>query len=144
LYSAAYSVAPPRGRAAARPSLFFIVLSLTVLWLGDAIAPAHAQSATQISAVRVWPSPDYTRVTLEAPTMLKYEVLSLKDPDRLVLDLEEVEATAVLSELADKINPNDPYIKSVRMGRFRPGVLRVVSTRPGPGVRMIEGEAPWR
>jgi diphosphomevalonate decarboxylase len=25
-----------------------------------------------------------------------------------------------------------------------PGVLRVVSTRPGPGVRMIEGEAPWR
>ena len=58
--------------------------------------------------------------------MLKYEVLSLKDPDRLVLDLEEVEVTPALSELADKINANDPYIKGIRMGRFKPGVLRVV------------------
>lgn len=126
MYSAAYSVAPPRGRAAARSSLFFTVLSLAFLWLGDAVAPAHAQGAIQISAVRVWPSPDYTRVTLEAPVLLKYEVLSLKDPDRLVLDLEEVEATAALGELADKISANDPYIKGVRVGRFKPGTLRVV------------------
>jgi N-acetylmuramoyl-L-alanine amidase len=85
-----------------------------------------AQTATQISAARVWPSPDYTRVTLEAPAQLRYGVLSLKDPDRLVLDLEEVEVTAVLGELADKVNPNDPHIKGIRMGRFKPGVLRVV------------------
>jgi diphosphomevalonate decarboxylase len=25
-----------------------------------------------------------------------------------------------------------------------PGVRRVIATRPGPGVRMVEGEAPWR
>jgi N-acetylmuramoyl-L-alanine amidase len=126
LHSAAHSVAPSRGRAAARPSLFFTVLSLAVLWLGDALEPALAQTATQISATRVWPSPDYTRVTLEAPVMLKYEVLSLKDPDRLVLDLEDVESTPALGELTDKINANDPYIKGIRMGRFKPGVLRVV------------------
>jgi N-acetylmuramoyl-L-alanine amidase len=115
-----------RGRAAARPSLFFTLLSLSVLWLGDAFEPALAQPATQISATRVWPSPDYTRVTFEAAVMLKYEVLSLKDPDRLVLDLEDVESTPALSELADKINPNDPYIKGIRIGRFKAGVLRVV------------------
>jgi N-acetylmuramoyl-L-alanine amidase len=126
LLSTAYSVVPTRGRAAARPSLFFTVLSLSVLWLGDALEPALAQNATQISASRVWPSQDYTRVTLEAPVMLKYEVLSLKDPDRLVLDLEDVESTPALSELADKVSPNDPYIKGIRMGRFKPGALRVV------------------
>jgi N-acetylmuramoyl-L-alanine amidase len=126
LYSAAYSVAPPRGRAAARPSLFFTVLSLSVLWLGDALEPALAQTPTQISAARVWPSQDYTRVTLEAPAMLKYEVLSLKNPDRLVLDLEDVEGTPALSELVDKVSPNDPYITGIRMGRFKPDVLRIV------------------
>jgi N-acetylmuramoyl-L-alanine amidase len=97
-----------------------------LLWLGDALEPALAQTANPISASRVWPSQDYTRVTLEAPVLLKYEVLSLKDPDRLVLDLEDVESTPALSELADKVNPNDPYIKGIRMGRFKPGVLRVV------------------
>jgi N-acetylmuramoyl-L-alanine amidase len=126
LLSTAYSVVPTRGRAAARPSLFFTVLSLSVLWLGDALEPALAQNATRISASRVWPSQDYTRVTLEAPVMLKYDVLSLKDPDRLVIDLEDVEGTPALSELADKVSPNDPYIKGIRMGRFKPGALRVV------------------
>jgi N-acetylmuramoyl-L-alanine amidase len=126
LLSTAYSVASKRGRAAARPSLFFTALSLSLLWLGDALEPALAQTATQISATRVWPSQDYTRVTFEAPVLLKYEVLSLKDPDRLVLDLEDVESTPALSELADKLNPNDPYIKGIRMGRFKAGVLRVV------------------
>ncbi len=85
-----------------------------------------AQTATQISAARVWPSPDYTRVTLEAPAQLKYGVLSLKNPDRLVLDLEDIEGTPALSELADKVSPHDPYITGIRMGRFKPGVLRVV------------------
>ena len=97
-----------------------------MLWLGDALEPALAQTATEISASRVWPSQDYTRVTLEAAVLLKHEVLSLKDPDRLVLDLEEVEVTPALAELADKISANDPYIKGVRMGRFKPGILRIV------------------
>jgi N-acetylmuramoyl-L-alanine amidase len=114
------------GRANARPSLFFTVFSLAALWFGDAAAPAMAQDVPRISAARVWPSQDYTRVTLESPVMLKHEVLSLKDPDRLVLDLEDVEVTTPLTELADKISPNDPYIKGMRMGRPKPGVLRIV------------------
>ena len=114
------------GRASARSSLFFTVFSVAFLWLGDASAPAAAQDAIRISAARVWPSQDYTRVTLETPVLLKFEVLSLKDPDRLVLDLEDAEATAPLTELADKISPNDPYIKGMRMGRPKPGVLRIV------------------
>jgi N-acetylmuramoyl-L-alanine amidase len=97
-----------------------------VLWLGDAPEPAWAQNGAQVSAARVWPSQDYTRVTLETHTGLKYEVLSLKNPDRLVLDLEEIEVNAALTELAGKVSPNDPYISGIRMGRFKPGVLRVV------------------
>ena len=126
MHRAAYSVAPSPGRAATRPSFLFTVLSLALLWAGDGVELARAENATQVTAARVWPSQDYTRVTLEAPAGLKYEVLSLKNPDRLVLDLEDVEASQPLTELAGKVSPNDPYITGVRMGRFKPGVLRIV------------------
>ena len=53
-------------------------------------------------------------------------MLSLKDPERLVLDLEDIEVTATLTGLAEKIGANDPYIKGMRVGRFKPGVIRVV------------------
>ena len=43
-----------------------------------------------------------------------------------MLDLEEVDAGLTLIELANKVAPDDPYIKSVRIGRFKPGVVRLV------------------
>jgi len=130
LYKETDSVAPQRGRAPARPSLcftpFFAALSFTACVSGGLVAPAQAQTAIQITAARVWPSQDYTRVALEIQEPVKYEVLSLKDPERLVLDLEGIEITAALTELADKIQPNDPYVKAMRIGRFKPGVVRLV------------------
>jgi N-acetylmuramoyl-L-alanine amidase len=52
--------------------------------------------------------------------------LQLKNPDRVVLDLEDVAVTPALEELAGKVGANDPYVKSVRIGRFKPGVVRLV------------------
>ena len=130
MHKETYSVAPQRGRAPARRSLcftlFFAALTLAVCLSGGLVAPAQAQTANQITAARVWPSQDYTRVALEIQEPVKYEVLSLKDPERLVLDLEGIEITAALTELADKIQPNDPYVKALRIGRFKPGVVRLV------------------
>jgi N-acetylmuramoyl-L-alanine amidase len=50
----------------------------------------------------------------------------VKDPDRLVVDLEGVEFNSVLQSLSGKITDNDPYIKLIRAGRNKPGVVRVV------------------
>jgi N-acetylmuramoyl-L-alanine amidase len=52
-------------------------------------------------------------------------VFSVKDPERLVLDLE-TEMTPALAELDGKVMADDPYIKGVRAARNRPGVVRVV------------------
>lgn len=52
-------------------------------------------------------------------------MFSVKDPDRLVLDLE-TDATPALAELDGKVAPDDPYIKGLRVARNRPGVVRVV------------------
>src|SRR5512147_2989443 len=85
-----------------------------------------AHGAIAISATRVWPAQDYTRLTLESKQPINYSVLSLKNPERLVVDLDNVELTPTLNELASKIGNDDPYIRSVRVGRFKPGVIRLV------------------
>src|SRR3569832_88198 len=88
-------------------------------------APA-ATYAAQILAVRVWPAEDYTRVTLENDTNLKTSHFIVKDPERLVVDIEGIDLNPALKSLVAKIQSNDPYIKQVRVGQNRPNVVRLV------------------
>ena len=126
MFRATRALGTSRGRAPARSSLFFTVFFLAFWFQAGAATPAAAQSSSQITAARTWPAQDYTRITLESQEPLKYTVLNLKDPERLVLDLEDMEVTDTLTGLAEKIGANDPYVKGMRIGRFKPGVIRVV------------------
>jgi N-acetylmuramoyl-L-alanine amidase len=83
-------------------------------------------NAAQILAVRVWPADDYTRVTLENDTDLKATHFIVKDPERMVVDIEGLELNPTLKGLVAKIQSNDPYIKQVRVGQNRPNVVRLV------------------
>jgi len=98
--------------------------------LASAIALATltvpAVAATQISSARVWPAQEYTRLTLESDAPITYNVFTVGTPARLVLDLEDVEFNATLEQLPAKISPADPYVSGVRIGRFKPGVVRLV------------------
>jgi N-acetylmuramoyl-L-alanine amidase len=79
-----------------------------------------------VLAVRIWPAADYTRVTLEHDAPLKYTHFTVENPDRLVVDIEGVEFNSILDSLARKVAADDPYIKLLRAGRFKPGVVRLV------------------
>lgn len=97
----------------------------------------HAANRPAIVAVRIWPSADYTRVTLEHDAPLKFNHFTVENPDRLVVDIEGVEFNSVLESIAGKIAENDPHIKLLRAGRFKPGVVRLVmelKTRVAPQV----------
>ena len=91
-----------------------------------AALPALAHAAVNVTATRVWPAADYTRITIEASSEISQKMLMLKDPDRLVLDLDGVELNQNLKALAGQVSPNDPYIKQVRVANFKPGTVRVV------------------
>jgi N-acetylmuramoyl-L-alanine amidase len=95
-----------------------LALAIALLALSD----AHAQ----ILSSRIWPARDYTRLTLESKSAIKHSLFSVKDPERLVLDLETDELAPALSELQGKVAPEDPYIKGLRVARNRPGVIRLV------------------
>jgi N-acetylmuramoyl-L-alanine amidase len=83
-------------------------------------------TAFGVVGARVWPSSDYTRITLESKDALQHRLMILKNPNRVVLDLENVKFTPALKSLADKITQDDPYIKSLRIGQFKPTVIRLV------------------
>ncbi len=104
----------------------FLLCLLVLGGLGFAATVFAQLPQVQIAAVRVWPASDYTRVTLESPQPMRHQMFSLKNPERLVLDLENVALTAALTGLNEKIGANDPYVKSVRVGQFKPGVVRLV------------------
>jgi N-acetylmuramoyl-L-alanine amidase len=84
-----------------------------------------AYAANSITAARVWPAQEYTRIAFESAAPIKYQLIILKNPDRLVLDIEDLELTNALTSLSDKILSSDPYIKQVRVAKYKPGVVRV-------------------
>ena len=94
---------------------------LILCWL-----PQQACAAVAVSAARIWPAQDYTRLTLESKQAISHNMFTVHNPERLVIDLEDVELGSTLNELAKLIGNNDPYITSVRIGRFKPGVVRLV------------------
>jgi N-acetylmuramoyl-L-alanine amidase len=89
------------------------------------LIPIDARAATVASA-RLWPAEEYTRLIIESPTPIPHQVMSMKNPPRLVLDLQDVEANGPLAQLPRLVRPNDPYIAGIRVAVFRPGVLRIV------------------
>ncbi len=108
-----------------------------------AVTPLAGAAAKQPSvvAVRVWPAADYTRVTLEYDAPLKFSHFMIENPDRLVVDIEGVEFNSVLDSLARKVTTDDPNIKLLRAGRFKPGVVRLVmelKTKVNPQVFTLE------
>lgn len=90
-----------------------------------------AAKLPSVLAVRIWPAADYTRVTLEHDAPLKFTHFTVENPDRLVVDIEGVEFNSVLDSLARKVATDDPNIKLLRAGRFKPGVVRLVMELKG-------------
>ncbi len=111
-----------------------LILSVTPLARAAAKLPS-------VLAVRIWPAADYTRVTLEHDAPLKFTHFTVENPDRLVVDIEGVEFNSVLDSLARKVATDDPYIKLLRAGRFKPGVVRLVmelKTKVNPQVFVLK------
>jgi N-acetylmuramoyl-L-alanine amidase len=53
----------------------------------------------------------------------------MQNPDRVVLDIDQVELNPAIKSLADKVQANDPYIKQIRSANFQQGVRLVVDLK---------------
>jgi len=90
-----------------------------VLLLG---AHQLARGAT-IVAVRLWPAPEYTRLTIESDGLLTSKTVQW--PQHLALDLEGIALEPTLRELVAKVQPNDPYIEGIRVVQHAANTVRL-------------------
>jgi len=79
-----------------------------------------------IVAVRVWPSKDYTRLTIESDAEIKAKQFFIPEPPRLAVDIEGIDLIPALRELVAKVKSDDPNISGIRVGQNAPGIVRLV------------------
>lgn len=83
-------------------------------------------ATAQMAAVRVWPSSTYTRITLESNIPLSYKQFTLPSPNRLVIDIDDLSLNSTFRNITSLVQPNDPYIKQLRVGQFDNKTVRLV------------------
>ncbi|WP_338819143.1 N-acetylmuramoyl-L-alanine amidase [Acidovorax temperans] len=114
----AHPACPPRSPS--RRSL--LQVGSLVLLLGT----QQIARGASILAVRVWPAPEYSRVTIESDTKLVAKQFFVTTPPRLAVDIEGIDLSPELRELVAKVKPDDPNIAGIRVGQNAPGVVRLV------------------
>lgn len=76
----------------------------------------------KLKSIRIWPSPDSTRIVFDLKSNPKYKVFTLTNPNRVVVDLQD---TSLLGKLS-KFNLTDSRIKKIRIGKHKNNLTRVV------------------
>jgi N-acetylmuramoyl-L-alanine amidase len=93
-----------------------------VLLLGQ----ADIAFGASILAVRVWPAPEYTRVTIESDGLVIAKSVVVQTPPRLALDIDGIELNPALRELVAKVKSDDPFIAGIRVGSGAASGVRLV------------------
>ncbi|HWI83610.1 N-acetylmuramoyl-L-alanine amidase [Ramlibacter sp.] len=93
-----------------------------VLLLGT----AQIARGASVVGVRVWPAPEYSRLTIESDGQLSSSQVVMTQPPRLAVDIRGLDLAAPLQELVGKVQPNDPFIGAIQASQHGPGVVRVL------------------
>ena len=100
-------------------------ISVFTPWL-ILLGPTELAFGATLLGVRVWPADDYTRVTLESDELFQVSQQLLKDPNRLVVDIQGLDLSSKIKDIVAKVKSDDPYIAGVRVGQYQPRVVRLV------------------
>lgn len=103
-------------------SSFILSFLFFLLFLSQSALAAD----TTVQSVRVGLTPDYTRITLESDQPLEYELSMLENPHRVVIDLSHTKLSQALTALPQKVDAIDPFVQKIRVGQFKPHVIRLV------------------
>ena len=76
--------------------------------------------------VRIWPAPDYSRVTIESDAPLVVTHSFMANPPRLAVDIQGITLNPALKELVGKLRADDPNIGEIRVSPYGTNVVRLV------------------
>ena len=99
---------------------------MKILLIGIFLLASVPIYAATVLAASVHPVSEYTRITIETDQPVKYSLLALKSPARVVLDLKNIQLNEQLKSLTVKNLHNDPYIRNLRVAKFKQDITRLV------------------
>src|SRR5258707_1521423 len=87
-------------------------------------AKAPSGKTPRVTGIRHWSTPDYTRVSIDLESDVKFASQRIAHPDRIFFDLR---GTKLASTLVGKsFDVDDGFLKKIRVAQFQPGRTRVV------------------
>jgi N-acetylmuramoyl-L-alanine amidase len=89
-------------------------------------AATLAYAGPRVLAVRAWPAKAYTRVTIESDQELRFLLNTLANPDRAVVDLNDVKADQAFQQALEALKTGTGIVSRARIGQFRPDAARLV------------------
>ena len=106
--------------ACQRPRIFLLLLAIML-----AVAPASAWAQTSLSRIFGTSKPTkprYTRVTIDLRQQSRYEIFSLNNPNRVIIEMDQV------GMRLPKLNrsKSNGLVKKLRAGQYAPGRSRIV------------------
>lgn len=108
------------------PTKRFLIKGIIATCLLSVTRVGFAAAMAQVVAVRVWPSSTYTRITLESNVKLNYKSALLYNPDRMVIDIDNLNLNPILKAVSTKVLSRDPFIKSIRALQLDPKTVRIM------------------
>jgi N-acetylmuramoyl-L-alanine amidase len=78
--------------------------------------------AAKIENIRIWPAPDNTRLVFDITQPVTYELISLSNPDRLVIDIDR----SLLSTSVSKLDFSKSPVRAIRSSQRSDNKLRLV------------------
>ena len=93
------------------------VLLIAIL-LGTTVISAYAD----VKDIRVWQSPDSTRLVFDLSEPTEYRIFDLPNPYRIVIDLNDAD----MNKDPDQVDIHSTAVKSIRKGKRNGKDLRIV------------------
>ncbi len=84
----------------------------------------QAPALTQVTGIRHWSNPDYTRVAIALGKEVKFESQRIEHPERIFFDLRDTNLASSL--LGKTFDIDDGLLTKIRAAQFEPGKSRIV------------------
>ena len=86
------------------------------------ISLPNSSSAAEVRGLRMWPAPDNTRLVFDLNAPVEHSLFTLRNPDRIVIDLQNTKVNGALPSTAY----NESRLKGIRYAKRGGNGLRVV------------------
>jgi N-acetylmuramoyl-L-alanine amidase len=98
-------------------------LSLLILLMHISPFPSFAADTVDVTDIRYWSFPEYTRVVINLTDQVEFSKNRLANPDRLYFNLRN---SRINTEMKKNISVSNEMLKSVRISQFDSSTVRVV------------------